>query len=36
MPLTGEENKTYKKQKAYHIDKKGFSTDYDTKNHHKV
>ena len=36
MPLTGEENKSYKKQKAYYIDKKGFSTDYDTKNHHKV
>ena len=35
-PLTDEENKSYKKQKACCICKKGFSTDDDNKNYHKV
>ena len=35
-PLTDEENKSYKKQKVCFICKKGFSTDDDNKNYHKV
>ena len=34
-PLTHEENKSYKKQKACYICKKEFSTD-DNKKYHKV
>ena len=39
IPLTDEENKSYKKQKketVCYICKKGFSTDDDNKNYHKV
>ena len=31
IPLTHEENKSYKKQKVFYICKKGFSTDDDNK-----
>ena len=36
MPLTDEENKSYKKQKICSILKKEFSTDNDNKKYHKV
>ena len=36
IPLTYEENKFYKKQKACYICKKGFSTDDNNKKYHKV
>ena len=36
IPLTNEENKSYKKQKVCYIRKKEFSTDDDNKNYHKV
>ena len=36
IPLTDEENKSYKKQKVCYICKKGFSTNYDRKKYHKV
>ena len=36
IPLTDEENKSYKKQKVCCICKKGFSTDYYNKKYHKV
>ena len=36
IPLTDEENKSCKKQKACYICKKGFSTDDDNKKYHKV
>ena len=36
IPLTDEENKSYKKQKVCHIWKKGFCTDDDNKKYHKV
>ena len=36
IPLTDEENKSYKKQKVCHICKKGFCTDDDNKKYHKV
>ena len=36
IPLTDEENKSYKKQKVCYICKKGFSTDYYNKKYHKV
>ena len=36
VPLTHEENKSYKKQKVCYICKKGFSTDADNKRYHKV
>ena len=36
IPLTDEENKSYKKQKVCYICKKGFSTDDDNKMYHKV
>ena len=36
IPLTDEENKSYKKQKVWYICKKGFSTNYDSKKYHKV
>ena len=36
IPLTDEENKSYKKQKVCYKYKKGFSTDDDNKKYHKV
>ena len=36
IPLTEEENKSYKKQKICNICKKGFSTDDNNKTYHKV
>ena len=36
IPLTYAENKFYKKRKTFYICKKGFSTDDDNKNYHKV
>ena len=36
IPLTDEENKSYKKQKVCNICKKGFSTDDNNKKYHKV
>ena len=36
IPLTDEENKSYKEQKVCYICKKGFSTDDDNKKYHKV
>ena len=36
IPITFEENKSYKKQKGCYICKKGFSTDDDNKKYHKV
>ena len=36
IPLTDEENKSYKKQKVCFICKKGFSTNNDNKKYHKV
>ena len=36
IPLTHKENKSYKKQKACYICKKGFSTDDDNKKYHNV
>ena len=36
IPLTDEENKSYKKQKVSYICKKEFSTDDDNKKYHKV
>ena len=36
IPLTYEENKSYKKQKACYICKKGFITDDNNKKYHKV
>ena len=36
IALTDEENKSYKKQKAYSICKKEFSADDDNKKYHKV
>ena len=36
IPLTDEENKSYKKQKVCYICKKEFSTDDDDKKYHKV
>ena len=36
IPLTDEENKSYKKQKVCYICKKEFSTDDDNKKYHKV
>ena len=36
IPLTHEENKSYKKQKLCYISKKGFSTDDDNKKYCKV
>ena len=38
IPLTNQENKSYKKQKVCHICKKRFSTndDDDNKRYHKV
>ena len=36
IPLTDEENKSYKKQKVCYICKEGFSTDDDNKKYHKV
>ena len=36
IPLTNEENKSYKKQKVCHICKKIFSADDNNKNYHKV
>ena len=36
IPLTDEENKSYKKQKLCYICKKEFSTDDDNKKYHKV
>ena len=36
IPLTDEENKSYKKQKVCYTRKKGFSTDNDNKKYHKV
>ena len=36
VPLTDEENKSYKKQKVSYICKKEFSTDNDNKKYHKV
>ena len=36
IPLTYAEKKIYKKQKTFYICKKGFSTDDDNKNYHKV
>ena len=35
IPLTDEENKSYKKQKVCYICKKGFSTDDYNKKYHK-
>ena len=34
MPLTNEENKSYKKQKVCYICKKGFSTDDGNKRYY--
>ena len=36
MPLTNEEKKLYRKQKAFYICKKWFSTDDDNKKYHGV
>ena len=36
VPLTDEENKSYKKQKVCYICKKGFSTDTDNITYHKI
>ena len=36
IPLTDEENKSYKKQEVCYICKKEFSTDDDNKKYHKV
>ena len=36
VPLTQKENKSYKKQKVFHICKKGFITDEDNKKYQKV
>ena len=36
IPLTDEENKSYKKQKVCYIRKKEFSIDDDNKKHYKV
>ena len=36
IPLTDEENKSYKKQKVCYVCKKEFSTDDDNKKYHKV
>ena len=36
IPLTDEENKSYKNQKVCYICKKEFSTDDDNKKYHKV
>ena len=36
IPLTYEENKSYKKQKSCYICKKGFSIDDNNKKYHKV
>ena len=36
IPITNEENKSYKKQKVCYICKKEFSTDDDNKKYHKV
>ena len=36
IPLTDEENKSYKKHKVCYICKKEFSTDDDDKKYHKV
>ena len=36
IPLTDEENKSYKKQKVCYMCKKEFSTDDDNKKYHKV
>ena len=36
IPLTDEENESYKKQKVCYIYKKGFITDDDNKKYHKV
>ena len=36
IPLTDEENKSYKKQKVCYVYKIGFSTDNDNKKYHKV
>ena len=36
IPLTDEENKSYKKQKVFYICKKGVRTDDDNKKYHKV
>ena len=36
VPLTDEENKSYKKQKVCYICKKGFSTDADNITYHKI
>ena len=36
IPLTDEENKSYKKQKVCYICKKEFSTDDDNEKYHKV
>ena len=36
IPLTDEENKSYKKQKLCYICKKVFSTDADNNKYHKV
>ena len=36
IPLTDQENKSYKNQKVCYICKKGFSTDDDNKKYHKV
>ena len=36
IPLTDEENKSYKRQKVCQICKKEFSTDNDKKKYHKV
>ena len=36
IPLTYEENKSYKKEKVCYICKKGFSTDDNNKKYHKI
>ena len=36
IPLPDKEYKSYKKQKLCYVSKKGFSTDDDNKNYHKV
>ena len=36
IPLTDEENKSYKNKKVCYICKKGFSPDDDNKKYHKI
>ena len=36
IPLPDKEYKSYKKQKLCYVSKKGFSTNDDNKNYHKV